>query len=154
MAQVDVQVTHLCFIGLHRQPIARAGDTAIIAHHRTVGPLYHKCVGHHGLCHALEYLVHIIILRVHRLPIAYHVDILLSDDKPTGVIQFRMRVAKAQRILRHVRIGAACLLHLQVGVHHESPAQVVPSSFCKSAGTPHHRLWPGTNSSHPAPTKL
>ena len=68
--------------------------------------------------------MHIVVLCVHRLPVADHVDILLADDESACVVQVRMGVPEAERVCRDVCVGAAGLSYPEIGIHHESPSQV------------------------------
>ena len=68
--------------------------------------------------------MHIIILRINRLPVTDHIDILFTDHERAGIIKFRMRITKAQGIFRHTCIRAACLFYLQIRINHKCPAQI------------------------------
>lgn len=98
IGQVTVEAGNLFLGGSDAEGVAVAGDGAVVAGDGPVGMLYDKGVGEQGLADELEDFVDVVVLGIDRLPVTYHVDILLSDDEAAGVVQLGVGVAETQGI--------------------------------------------------------
>ena len=122
--QVTMQVGDLFFGSLHMEVISLTGHLAVIAGYFTICLLYDESIGQHGFADAFEQFVHVIVLGIDGLPVTYHVDVLLADDKFACIVQFGMWVAETEGVGGDVCVGTTRLFHFQVRVYHKRPAEV------------------------------